>query len=265
MKMIAASASQISSPASEEAASVLSAELDAFLGLLRTLETGDWPKPSDCPGWMVHDVVAHVVGQWSGAARLRVLLRYRRVGHRRYPDRSRLAAFTQQQVDELGRRSPTELIELFAKVGPKALRSARRVPKAMRRLDVSRLFPEDPVSDPRLGYFLDVIAARDTWMHRVDICQATNRSMVLGAHDRQIVEQVIRDLGRAWTGPSVVLDLTGPAGGCWSLGEGPPLATVRVDTVGYMRTLSGRGGEPNLDVDGDPGAATAITTARVVF
>jgi hypothetical protein len=107
----------------ERALPVLAAELDALLEPLRALDP-DWAKPTDCTGWTVQ----HVLGQWEGVARLRVFFRRYRVGHRRYPDRTRLAAMTQQQVDDLGGLPPATLIEMLATIGPKALTSADAPP-----------------------------------------------------------------------------------------------------------------------------------------
>jgi hypothetical protein len=35
---------------------LLPLERAEFLGLLSDLETGDWQRPTVCPGWRVHDV-----------------------------------------------------------------------------------------------------------------------------------------------------------------------------------------------------------------
>jgi uncharacterized protein (TIGR03083 family) len=246
----------------ERGLEVCAAELDAFLALLHTLDEFDWSKPTVCTEWTVHDVVAHVLGQWEGAASVRTFLRRHRRGHRRYPERTRLAALTQQQVDELSERTPAELIDRLTVVGPKALRAIRRMPSFVRGFSVNRLFPEDQLPDGSIAYVFDVIGARDTWMHRVDIAVATGRALVHGPHEREIVAQVVRELHAAWTGPAVTLELTGPAGGTWTIGSGDPAGTVRADTVDYLRTLSGRNDHPALDIEGDAGP---ITAARVVF
>lgn len=36
--------------------------VDGFVEVVATLQDGDWTRPTGCPGWDVHDVVAHVVG-----------------------------------------------------------------------------------------------------------------------------------------------------------------------------------------------------------
>lgn len=265
MNVTAVPTNDIAPTARELGVEVCAAELESMLALLRTLSEADWSKPTDCTEWTVHDMQAHVVGQYEGTASLRVFFRRHRIGHRRYPHRTRLAAMTAQQVDDLRVHSPATLIERLATIGPKALRVGRRMPSFIRRLDGTRFFPEDPLPDPTLGYILDVIAARDTWMHRVDIAVATGRELVHGLHEREIVAQVVRELGVAWTGPAIVLELTGPAGGRWALGSGDPVATVRADTVDYLRTLSGRDDHPTLDIDGDRTVAAPVIAARVVF
>src|SRR5512132_245968 len=249
----------------ERVAEVATAELAASLVLLEGLDDHDWTRPTDCAGWTVHDLVAHMVGQYQAAASTRVYLRRHRRAHRRYPTLSRLDADNRQQLDELGGHSGPELVAMLAAVGPKAIRARRRVPGLVRRLHVGWMYPEEPLADDRLGYMLDVLGLRDPWMHRVDLARATGRPLTLGAHDRVIVAQVVADLGRAWNGPPVVLELTGPAGGRWALGDGSPVATIRADAVDYLRALSGRNDHPALEADGDQAAVAAVAAARVVF
>ena len=249
----------------DQVAEVATAELQASLALLEGLDERDWSRPTDCTGWTVHDLVAHLVGQYQGLASPWVYLRRHRRAHRRYPGLSRLDADNRQQLDELGRHPGPQLAAMLATIGPKAIRARRRIPAFMRRLHVGRMYPEEPLADDRLGYVLDVLGLRDPWMHRVDLARATSRPLSLGAHDRQIVAQVIADLGRAWEGPAVRLELTGPAGGRWQLGDGSPVATVRADAVDYLVALSGRNPHPVLEADGDQAAVAAVAAARVIF
>jgi uncharacterized protein (TIGR03083 family) len=249
----------------DRVAEVATAELAASIALLERLDEGDWARPTDCAGWTVHDLVAHLVGQYQGAASLWVFLRRHRRAHRRYPALSRLDAHNRQQLDDLGGHSGPELVAMLGAIGPKSIRARRRVPGLLRRLHVGRMYPEEPLPDDRLSYVLDVLGPRDPWMHRVDLARATGRPLPLGGHDREIVAQVVADLGRAWEGPAVLLELTGPAGGRWALGDGSPVATVRADAVDYLRALSGRNDHPALEADGDQAAATAAAAARVVF
>jgi len=249
----------------DEIAKAATAELKACLALLEGLDESDWARPTDCAGWTVHDLTAHMVGQHEGLARPVVYLRRHGRAHRRYPALSRLDADNRQQIDELGGHSGPELVAMLAALGPRAIRAHRRMPGLLRRQHISRMYPEQQLLDDRLGYVLDTFGLRDPWMHRIDLARATGKPLVLDTHDSVIVAQVIRDLGQTWDGPPIVLELGGPAGGSWQLGRGSPVATVHADTVDYLRALSGRNDHPTLQVDGDHTAATAAANARVEF
>jgi uncharacterized protein (TIGR03083 family) len=265
MQTMTINAAQIAPVTPDQVAEVATAELQASIALLQGLDERDWARPTDCAGWTVHDMTAHLVGQYQGLAKPGLYLRRHRRAHRRYPALSRLDADNRQQIDELGGRSGQQLIAMLTAIGPQAIRARRRVPGLVRRQRIGRLYPEESLPDDRLSYMLDVLGLRDPWMHRVDLARATGRPLTLGAHDRVIVTQVIADLARAWDGPPALLELTGPAGGQWALGHGAPAATIRADTIDYLRALSGRSSHPGLTADGDPAAVAAAAAARVVF
>jgi uncharacterized protein (TIGR03083 family) len=265
MQTTSTSAGQIPPITPGRVAEVATAELEASITLLNNLDGRDWARPTDCAGWTVHDLTAHLVGQYQGLARPGVYLRRHHRAHRRYPALSRLDADNRQQIDDLGGRSGPELVAMLAAIGPNAIRARRRVPGMVRRQRIGRMYPEESLPDDRLSYILDVLGLRDPWMHRIDLARATGQPLALGAHDQVIVAQVIADLGRAWAGPPVLLELTGPAGGRWVLGQQAPAATVRADAVDYLRCLAGRNDHPALEADGDHAAAAAALATRLVF
>jgi uncharacterized protein (TIGR03083 family) len=265
MTAAATPARDIPAATPREGAAHCAAQLAALLAFLRTLDTGDWDQPTDCTEWTVRDVLAHVVGQFEGFAKPWVFVRRYRAGHRNHPGLRRLDALTRQQVDELRGYPPETLIDRLAVIAPKAVRAGLRMPGPIRALDIGRFFPEDPLPDRRLGYLTDVVGARATWMHRMDIAHATGRAPPPARHDGDVVALVIREVGLAWAGPAVILELTGPAGGRWLLGMGdddPALA--RADAVEYLRGLSGRV-TPRIDIDRSPAIAEALVRARAVF
>jgi len=248
-----------------QVAEVATAELEASIELLSDLDDRDRAAPTDCAGWTVHDLTAHLVGQYQGLAKPSVHLRHHHRAHVRYPALSRLDADHRQQIDDLGGRTGPELVVMLAAVGPKAIRARRRVPGLVRRQRIGWMYPGEPLPDDRLSYVLDVLGLRDAWMHRIDIARATGRPLALGSRDGVIVAQVITDPDRAWDGPPTLLELTGPAGGRWTVGLGTPTATIRADTVDYLRALSGRNDNPALQADGDSAAAAAAAAARIAF
>jgi hypothetical protein len=133
------------------------------------------------------------------------------------------------------------------------------MPGLVRRLPSRLFFPEPPLPEPSLRYLFDVLTARDTWMHRLEVARATGRAFIPGPHDADITAGVVGDLAAAWTGPAMLLRLTGPAGGEWTVAAGGLQAdavTVQADAVAAMLHLSGR-----VPLAG-PGP---LADARVVF
>jgi len=89
-----------------------------------------------------------------------------------------------------------------------------------------------------VGYLVDIILTRDGWMHRVDICRATGRDMVLTPdHDRFLIDDVVNEWAGRHDSP-YTLTLTGVAGGTWSRGDGG--LTYELDAVEFCRIVSGR-------------------------
>ena len=234
-----------------------------MLELLGKLDTADWERPTDCIGWSVRDVVAHLVGLLEESVRFRVMARHALTARRRYPTLNLLDGGNAVQLDDRRGAAPAELRAEFARLAPRAVRARTRLPALIRRTRPPAGFTLPP--DISYGQVLDVIVVRDALMHRIDIARACGREMPLVEGDVEVVAQVIRDLDRYWSGPPLVLELTGPAGGRWRLGEGEPVATARLDAVAFCRSLSGRPGDLDCEVTGDQDVERALVGARVPF
>ncbi|WP_344312183.1 maleylpyruvate isomerase family mycothiol-dependent enzyme [Fodinicola feengrottensis] len=248
-------------PDRDQAANAAEAEGDAILAVLRRI--GDhWQQPTDCVGWSVRDITAHLVGQAEDLASLFTVTRRIRHGRRHFPDRIELDALTAQQIADHTEDSGPQLVTAFATAWPRALRSVRRMPAVIRNRTIRPGIPDPPRWT--IGYLQDIIYSRDLWMHRVDLCRATDQPMVFDDHDRWIVNEVIRDLAASWTGPAVTLELTGPAGDKFQLGDSAPTGHVRADAVDFLRGLSGRPVDHALAARNAP-AVRALQTARVTF
>jgi hypothetical protein len=90
-----------------------------------------------------------------------------------------------------------------------------------------------------LGYLIDIIYLRDTWMHRVDTSRATGADMVCTSdHDGRIVADVVAEWARRHDQP-FTLELTGSAGGTFSTGGGGE--PIVMDAVEFCERLAGRG------------------------
>jgi uncharacterized protein (TIGR03083 family) len=220
-------------------------EYDRFVGQLRRLSDEDWRRQTECPGWTVTDMTAHVLGMAEMAASIPEQIRQTRAAGK--AGGSFLDALTALQVDKHRMRSPRELIDLLAVVGPKAAKGRRRTPALIRR---RRMSPPQDVGGVEevwtIGFLVDVILTRDTWMHRVDIARATGRDPELTAeHDGRLVADVAAEWAQRH-GRACTLTLTGPAGGTWSFAGGG--AAISMVAVEFCRGLSGRG-EPALGTE----------------
>lgn len=212
-------------------------EYERFLDLLRSLSPDEWKKPTDCPAWDVRAMAGHTTGMALMATGLKETLRQTLVSKRRggLP----LDSLTALQVEEHADLATSELIDRFAAIGPRAARGRRRTPALIRRMKLPD--PQDVAGLTERwtnGYLIDTILTRDPWMHRMDICRATERAPVLTpGHDGMLIANVVEE----WAdrhGRPYQLHLTGEAGGSFSHGDSGPELTL--DAVDFCRILSGR-------------------------
>ena len=68
MHTVTISGRQIAPITPDQVAEVATAELQASLALLENLAEADWSAPTDCAGWTVHELTAHLAGQYQGLA-----------------------------------------------------------------------------------------------------------------------------------------------------------------------------------------------------
>ena len=216
--------------------------------LLDGLSPEQWAAETDCPGWDVRAMAGHMLGMMQMVASVAELVRQQAVSTRRAKrDGSLLIdALTGLQVEQNASLTTSGLVDAIRATAPRAVRNRRRVPRLLR---------EWPLRDETdgwwtYGYLFDVILTRDPYMHRIDISRATGASMAATPdHEGVIVDDVVRE----WAdrhGEPYTLELSGPAGGSWQLGEGESLA---MDAVEFCRALSGRA------------PATGLLTTQVPF
>jgi uncharacterized protein (TIGR03083 family) len=216
-----------------------------FLAQLRRLAPAQWSRPTDCPRWDVKALVGHVVGMGEMAASLPEQMRQMRAAGK--ADGVFIDALTALQVAKHAADTPEQLVARYAVIGPKAAKGRKRTPGFVRGRAMPQPQSVGGVDETwTIGYLVDVILTRDTWMHRIDVAGAVGLEPDLTAdHDGVLVADVVQEwAGRH--GQPCTLTLTGPAGGSWAFGTGGPALTY--DAVEFCRGLSGRG-EPALGTD----------------
>ncbi|GAA1588986.1 MULTISPECIES: maleylpyruvate isomerase family mycothiol-dependent enzyme [Kribbella] len=237
------------------------AELQAWHGLLASIEGDEWQRRTVCDEWDVADVAGHLIGQAEDVNKLTSFPRRYRKAKQVYPDVPRIDAHMMVQADEHRGTPPARLRTSFDEVWGKATERISTEPGLLRRMSMT--FNGFRMN---LGYIHDILLARDLWMHRDDVCQALGRPFDVGPYGGELVAQVMYDvIDGPWWGdrPAVELELTGAGGGTYRLGRGTPVGRAAVDAVGYMRTLSGRDDAPM--VTGDPAAIEAVASCRMPF
>lgn len=218
-------------------------EYDRTLALLDDLAPEDWLLDTDCAGWRVREIVAHLVGAGEGNASLREMVRQARLGRRAAAGRDLVDGMTDVQVRERQGLTPQQLRDALADVAPRAVAGRSRYPAAVRRIAMPW---GPPLGVKPLGYLMGRIYTRDLWMHRVDLARATGRDLVLTAdHDGVIVADVVHEWA-ARHGRPYRLELTGPAGGEFASTDARDVEPEVLDAVELMRGLSGRAPDAHL-------------------
>lgn len=250
-----------------DAVGVARAELSALVDQVYELTADDFRSPTECEGWTIRDVVAHLTGAADEAVHLRVQAKHMITAKTRLRKLPLVDALTTQQIADRSQKSDVDIVSELASLAPKVPAARARVPGLIRR----QKFP-DPAALPgdNLGYLLDVIYTRDVWMHRIDISRATSRPLPDSGVDDVVVGQIVRDLQRGWSGPSFGLQLTGRTEGEWPVGTPDAGPTVTVDTVVLCRLLSGRSDETGLGdraASGSPDSSVTewLRRHRIIF
>jgi uncharacterized protein (TIGR03083 family) len=222
------------------------------------LQPEDWTRPTDCTGWDVRQLVAHITGQASlFSTPLELARQMRGAKARERPGQQGVDALTAFQVEERQHLGSEELRAELHRVCPRGAKGRRLIPGFVRR----RRSPGTEVVNGvperwSIGYATDVILTRDAWMHRLDLARATGRDPVLTTdHDGIIVADIVAEWGRRHGRP-YRLELTGPAGGRWSSGTGGQ--EIVMDAADFCRVLSGRPGP-------DGGQPSGLLTTQVPF
>jgi uncharacterized protein (TIGR03083 family) len=235
----AASAGAVPYVAAREAHSLLEVELKRFLEVVETLDDADWNRPTACSTWRVRDILAHQAGSYASATSYGGLVRDATAK----PQEGQLMedVINNLQVSERANKTPSEMIAELKAAAPRAMQNWAyhfRLPKLFS-------VPHAVIGKLSLRHLMWVIHSRDTWMHRLDICRAVNRDFVQTAeHDGRIAALVMRDvdtqLARTWNGGALLFDLSGTAGGVWTVGAGELMAAVQMDVLDFNILASGR-------------------------
>lgn len=240
---------------------------DRLLEATADLDDEDWATPTGCPGWDVHDQLAHCVG-----------LEQRLLGA---PAPEVTVPELPHITDEL---SHTMELDVQARRGVpgRQLRAEAREAFAARLGALSELDPaslSEPVEGVAgmsgKGSTMLRIRVFDLCAHEQDVRRALGRDREPdGAHGDLVAQQILRGLSQLWpqrlAGPGAVeVEITGPQAAAARVelgaGSGPDRVTRLRGTLGELMALAcGRSDAPDavhLRVDGDDHLAREAVAA----
>jgi len=232
----------------------------ALLDDLAQLSDDDWRSPTECVGWSVRDMVAHLVGAAQGHASMPVFLGQYAWGmrHRQAFGGSGLDAMNQRQIDQQAALGDTALSGVLAEVAPRAVtgrsRRARLIGWAPIRIDEAGSWYDGMPSRTTMAQLCAVVLTRDVWAHRLDLARALGRTPSIDpAVDGRVVADVVADWAQRH-GQPFDLTLTGAAGGAFRTGQGGQ--SLALDALDFARLMAGR--RPDGDVPTSPLWATKV-------
>ncbi|MCB9456992.1 MAG: maleylpyruvate isomerase family mycothiol-dependent enzyme [Anaerolineaceae bacterium] len=222
-----------------EAAQIAAFEVQQVLNLLGQLDGDDWTQPTDCTEWNVRDMTAHLAGACAMWASWGQFFRQSLLNPHILKTAVTVDALNRRQLEDRAGTAPRDLITELSEVGPKAVRTRRNLPGLIRKIRI----PAQPMPGTMsLAYLVDVIYPRDQWMHRMDICRATGKTLVITpGHDERLLDLVMLDIATKLGGKfALIVNITGALATSYRLGSSEPQAEIDMDYRAINRRSSGR-------------------------
>ncbi len=223
----------------EEAAQIAAFEVQQVLNLLGQLGNDDWSRDTDCTEWTIRDMTAHLAGACAGYANWKDFRRQAVFNPHILKTIVTVDDINKRQLEDRIDKTPQELVAEFREVGPKAVETRKKLPQWVRSIQM----PAQPMPGfMSVGYLVDVIYPRDQWMHRMDICRATGKTLVITpGHDKRLLDLVMRDAAETLRGKvPVVVNITGAVTGTYRFGSAQPQAEIDIDYLTFNRLASMR-------------------------
>ena len=220
---------------------------EALIQMLSSLRAEEWDAITPCAPWTVKDIAAHLLG-WNEALgsfkemRSQVGRSLRRSKEFGNPT----DAQNNIQVEDRKHLSPDRLIEGLRQHVPRAIATRKRFGTVLRYLPLYSSYLGGPFT---AGYLINTIFLRDVLVHRLDIQEATGADPRIGAADRRVIADFLKDWARR-TNADVTIVLTGAVEGTFVAGSGTR-GTVTADAGDLVRLLGGRATPDVVSVDGD--------------
>ena len=205
-------------------ANLLPGLLECLIGVLESLEPEEWGLPTACPGWSVHDLAAHILGDNVGQ------LSIGRDGYQAswivvdvWDDLVKaLNELNEEWVRAIQRVSPGLMIDLLKFTG-------HRVNRYLQSLDPHDIGPVVSWASPEPAPFWLHVAREYTeyWHHQEQIREAVGRPLLTDPHwFAPVLATFAHGLPQAYSdvsapmGTAVRVTISGASGGVWLVVRG---------------------------------------------
>jgi uncharacterized protein (TIGR03083 family) len=226
----------------------------ALLTDLAELTQTDWRRPTDCTGWTVRDMVAHLVGAAEGHGSLPIFVSQYTWGvrHRKDFGGSGLDAMNQKQINDQQALDDAALTARLVDLAPRAVtgrsRRTRWMGWAPISLDQAGSWYAGMPTRTTMGELCAVVLTRDVWAHRLDLARALGKPPTIDPRvDGRVVADIVADWAERHALPFTLV-LTGEAGGTFRSGHSGPSLTL--DALDFARLMAGR--RPDGDIPHSP-------------
>ena len=259
--------------------------LQELIDVLETIAPEEWDLPTPCPGWSVHDLAAHILGDEAGQ-----LSMGRDDHHVSLIDANDWAGLVtglndlnQQWVTAMRRLSPRLMIDLLKSTG-------EQVNRYLQSLDPHSMGPVVSWASPDPAPMWLHIAREYTerWHHQQQIREALGRPLLTGPDwFGPVLATFVHGLPRAYSGvgaaigTSVRVTIAGSSGGTWFVAradskwllcEDEPRKTLAHLTIGeidawklFTKSITRHVVESKIAVEGDTQLALkALDTVSIV-
>lgn len=245
-----------------------------ILDLLPTLSDDDWSRPTDCPGWSVHDVAAHLAHLESVLAAHDTSVPVGTGG-----GGTPSSDYTQTGVDARADRAPAELIDELSRAVDSRVAELADLPDPSAKPDAT------PGGVDWTWEVLLRNRAIDVWVHEQDIRRAVDRPGSLGSGGAMVTTHAFAAgmpfvLGKRVappTGTSVVWSITGEVplevgavigddGRAASHVPDDPTTTLTLTNEAFTVLAAGRRtrGRVEVEITGDRQLGEAVLDAMAI-
>ena len=222
----------------------LQAESDALDGLVDTLPTEQWTRPTPAPGWTIAHQIGHLL--WTDRVALTSITDETAFGDLVAAAQSRIATFVDDAAEEAAAAPPQELLADWRRTRSQLHAALREVPEGRKLLWFGPPMSAASMATARL---------METWAHGLDVADALGVAAAPSERLKSLAHLGVRTRDFAFTVHGLTppaepfrVELTAPDGGLWAWGPQDAAQKVTGSALDFCCLVTQRRPRAELDV-----------------